>query len=244
MPLGASFGVTPAGLEEQAQRLKKRTPTQQALQTLSLKLPKVLGAGSAPPSDLMGGAYRPTIPGGGDASQARMAALVKAMTGKRAGAARPAAPPRFTGGAVQTPAPPPAAAQAAGPAKGMGGVKAAVKPLVEAAKPAADRVRSGLTGSRDPKKLAAAAAAAAAKAAAAKPPPINPAQIGGGLVDAGVSPPQQPNYMAGYRGSIWDGSAADYSARQQQAATSGAKADAQGRYIPTGGAPGYANRPY
>jgi hypothetical protein len=240
--LGSSFGVTPSGLEEQAQRLKKRTPTQQALQTLSLKLPKVLGAESAPPSDLMGGAYRPTIPGGGDAGQARMSALVRAMTGKRAGSARPAAPPRFTGGAVQTPAPPPVEEQGAGSEMPQPGrpAKGGIGPDWPAGLPKPPKRVSGAgTGSRDPKKLL------GGLAGGVKAPPINPNIIGGGALEpppVAAAPP--PNYMAGYRGSIWDGSASEYAANQQRAQQGGAQADAQGRYVPTGGAPGYANRPY
>jgi hypothetical protein len=226
--LGSSFGVTPAGLEEQATRLKKRTPTQQALQTLSLKLPKVLGSDSAPPSDLMGGAYRPTVPGGGDASQARMSALVRAMTGKRAGSARPAAPPRFTGGAVQTPAPPPAAAQSTSPASPVAAIKAAVKPAVAAAKPS--RV-AGSGGSRS--KITNAIKAKV---------PINPNVIGGGALEPPAAAAPPPQYMAGYRGSLWDGDSQTYYDSQQRAAQGGATADASGRYIPAGQAP--YQRPY
>jgi hypothetical protein len=170
MALGSSFGVTPAGLEEQAQRAKKRLPTQQALQTLSLQLPKTLGADTTAPSSMMSGAYRPGgIP---DSADAQMARMVRAMGGFKAGSSRPSAPPRFTQTQssrapqpVPTPRPP-----------------AAVKPPTRQAlapgeqRDAPQRPRSGLTGSRDPRKTQAAK-------------PVNPSQVGGGLVDPITSPP-------------------------------------------------------
>jgi hypothetical protein len=113
MALGSSFSVTPAGLEEQAQRTKKRLPTQQALQTLSMQLPKVLGAEGLAPSSRTRGAYTPgdkfAGAGGGDQSASQMARMMRKMSGYTAGAAKPQGP-RFTQGTTGTTTAPKAAA--------------------------------------------------------------------------------------------------------------------------------------
>jgi hypothetical protein len=171
MALGQSFGRTPAGLEEQAQQAKKRVPTQQALQTLSLQMPKTLGgAEGLAPSGSVTGAYSPggKFSGGvPDSSAAQMQRLVRAMTGFKPGAARPA-PPRFTQSESARTPPPQAAA--------VPPTRAAAPPVV--AKPVVPTVvkkptrAPGSGGSRSKPTV-----------------PINPSVVGGGLVDQTVSPP-------------------------------------------------------
>jgi hypothetical protein len=125
MALGSSFSVTPAGLEEQAQRAKKRLPTQQALQTLSMQLPKVLGGTALPASDRSAGAYRP----GGlpDSSAAQMQRMIRAMSGRKAGEGAQPQGPRFQGGGPTTP--PPVAPMA--PPKASNAAPGAIKPVVK-----------------------------------------------------------------------------------------------------------------
>jgi len=137
MALGSSFGATPAAMEENAQRTRKRLPTQQALQTLSMQLPKVLGGTALPVSDRSMGAYRP----GGlpDSSAAQMQRMIRAMSGRKPGGA--VEPPRFVGGGPTTPPP-----QAAAPIKASNAAPgpkppAAVKPVKKPVKAAAAPVK-------------------------------------------------------------------------------------------------------
>jgi hypothetical protein len=178
MALGSSFGVTPAGLEEQAQRAKKRMPTQQALQTLSLALPKTLGSNTTAPSAMMSGAYRPG--GVPDSADAQMSRMVRAMTGgQKAGSARPVRPPRFTqtqSSRAPTPVPspkPPVAAAPTGPQK---------PDFAMFKKPGAGKFRDedlpSMGGYERPEP--------------GDPGYIDPSKIGGGLVDQIVSPPKVP----------------------------------------------------
>jgi hypothetical protein len=137
MALGSTFGATPAAMEENAQRARKRLPTQQALQTLSMQLPKVLGGTALPASDRSAGAYRP----GGlpDSSAAQMQRMIRAMSGRKAGEGAPQGP-RFQGGGPTTPppaaAPPPMASNAAPGPKPPVVVKPPVKKPVVAKPPA------------------------------------------------------------------------------------------------------------
>jgi hypothetical protein len=85
-PLGSSFAATSAGMEEAAQR--RKPAAQQALQTLSLELPKTLGAEQMAPSANVLGAFRP---GSQDAASAQLSRMMRAMT-SRAKVRKPVGP--------------------------------------------------------------------------------------------------------------------------------------------------------
>lgn len=87
MALGSSFSATQAGMEESADR-QRRPGAQQALQTLSLELPKSLGADQMAPSASVLGAFRP---GSQDAASAQLSRMMRAMT-SRAKVRKPTAP--------------------------------------------------------------------------------------------------------------------------------------------------------
>lgn len=97
MAIGVPFSPAAGVRDEPSQQIRRRTPTQQALQTLSLRLPKVLGSGIAPAALLQGQSAGPREGG----AQARMAAIVRAMTG-----GGPSGSPR-PGGTGGLPIPPP-----------------------------------------------------------------------------------------------------------------------------------------
>jgi hypothetical protein len=177
MPLGHPFAPTMGAADDpQAARLRKRTPVQQALQTLSLRLPRVIGAEGIVPQALMGR-------GGGaggqtDQSFSQMSDLIKAMTGGSEPAPAYEAPRFSGGGPTQEPT--------------YGGEPSYEVP--EPGEPGYVPPGGGMYQAPTP-----------APAPQLPPPPTftmaqpgDPNYVGGGGVDAGTSPPPQqtpPQYQ-------------------------------------------------
>lgn len=175
MALGQPYAPTASTMDDTA-RLRRRTPVQQALQTLSLRLPKVIGAGIAPGALLQGRGGG----GGTDAgAMARMAALVRAMTGGQpAGPMRPGQPspgmerPRRTGIPVGGPGQRPAPRQ----------TRTVTTPGYE---PSYEPQRPGKTSVKF------------AESPAPEPEPVDPTVVGGGYVDQAMPQMGGFNYYTG-----------------------------------------------
>jgi hypothetical protein len=82
-PLGVSFMPGQGGQQQNAQ---KPTPLQTAIQTLSLKIPRVVGAGSGAPQALLQGA------GGGGLGNPNAASVLEAIRRMLFGGGMPGAP--------------------------------------------------------------------------------------------------------------------------------------------------------
>lgn len=161
--LGQPFSPAVSGSSEDRSQISRKTPPQQALQTLSMRLPKVMGAGVAAPQLLAGkGAAR--VGGGGDA---RVASLVRAMTSNT-----PPGPTPPGGGRPTTITEPNRPRRKPQPQRGSGGG------VVPGEQYIPDPMAGGKRGGGAPK----------IDFDNRGTPEIDPNTVGGGLVDRPVAP--------------------------------------------------------
>lgn len=89
-PMGISF--SPSGDPSQQQNGQKPTPVQQAIQTLSLRIPRTVGAASGAPQQLLQGQGGAGLGGNPNAAMT-LEALIRRLFGGGAGLPMPGGPP-------------------------------------------------------------------------------------------------------------------------------------------------------